>query len=267
MAASSDPLQVLGLKPGCKADEVTRAFRRLARQNHPDKGGSKEAFQRIRAAYEELSKDGGLAAASRARGPARQAPAEERADAERKARAWAQAQKDAAAAREARAARRARQEKQREKPTPEQERGSRAWDRVRKDSTAERRAQAAYAAERASMPASERRRDENRKRKRQQEEEEMRYPEEWQKLKEEQAARKMQQQAQLAKRRAVWAAQHNAHVAGLSLDFDLELHACLQRLQRAQRLQSAQASSRSDPQAKPMARVLQKKTYRGARLS
>lgn len=53
--APSDALRTLGLKPGCSAQEVTKAFRRLARTRHPDKGGSKEEFQRLRAAYELLA--------------------------------------------------------------------------------------------------------------------------------------------------------------------------------------------------------------------
>lgn len=53
-----DPYQVLGLGADASPAEVTRAFRRLARTQHPDvRGGSPEAdqqYRRIRGAYELL---------------------------------------------------------------------------------------------------------------------------------------------------------------------------------------------------------------------
>lgn len=102
----------LGLEPGCSEKDVTRAFRRLAKQSHPDKGGSKETFQRINAAYEALTKDGGLEKAARDADPRsraddekdRRAAHEFAAERERKERAWAQARRDSASARAARAA-------------------------------------------------------------------------------------------------------------------------------------------------------------------
>lgn len=45
----------LELAPGCSEAEVKAAFRRLALQHHPDKGGQKEMFQLINNAYEVLS--------------------------------------------------------------------------------------------------------------------------------------------------------------------------------------------------------------------
>ena len=48
-AAGIDALKTLGLKPGCAEQDVTQAYRRLARKRHPDKGGNKEDFQRLRA--------------------------------------------------------------------------------------------------------------------------------------------------------------------------------------------------------------------------
>jgi curved DNA-binding protein CbpA len=41
----------LGLRPGSTADEVRRAFRRLAFERHPDRGGSHEAFLELQDAY------------------------------------------------------------------------------------------------------------------------------------------------------------------------------------------------------------------------
>lgn len=54
----SDPYRVLGLEPGASEDEVKRAFRRLAREHHPDHNpgdaGAAERFKRLRAAYDQL---------------------------------------------------------------------------------------------------------------------------------------------------------------------------------------------------------------------
>jgi DnaJ-related protein SCJ1 len=54
-------LQVLGIHKGCHTKEVKRAYRRLAKQWHPDKNKSphaSEKFQQISKAYEVLSDDG-----------------------------------------------------------------------------------------------------------------------------------------------------------------------------------------------------------------
>jgi hypothetical protein len=42
-----DPLSVLGLEPGASAEEVGEAYRRLAKQWHPDRGGGREAELRM----------------------------------------------------------------------------------------------------------------------------------------------------------------------------------------------------------------------------
>ncbi len=42
-----DPLSVLGLKPGSSAEEVEEAYRQLAKQWHPDRGGGPEAAARM----------------------------------------------------------------------------------------------------------------------------------------------------------------------------------------------------------------------------
>jgi hypothetical protein len=48
------PYQVLGLTIGASKSDIKSAYRNLARQTHPDKGGSSEAFERISRAYRSL---------------------------------------------------------------------------------------------------------------------------------------------------------------------------------------------------------------------
>ena len=80
-----DPYQVLGLGEDASPDEVTRAFRRLARAEHPDvRGGTHEAdqqYRRIRGAYELLrdrtrraDPDGSSQEGARQRGRTRRIP-------------------------------------------------------------------------------------------------------------------------------------------------------------------------------------------------
>ena len=47
--------QTLGVDRGASPDEIKRAYRRLASQHHPDKGGDKHRFQEIEQAYRTLS--------------------------------------------------------------------------------------------------------------------------------------------------------------------------------------------------------------------
>jgi curved DNA-binding protein CbpA len=47
---------ILGLQQGCSQEEIKKAYRRLASQHHPDKGGDTSTFQNIQAAYEFLLK-------------------------------------------------------------------------------------------------------------------------------------------------------------------------------------------------------------------
>ena len=56
MAFVHDPYRVLGLPRGATLDEVKRAYRRLAKQHHPDSGGQRTLarFLEIQAAYEQL---------------------------------------------------------------------------------------------------------------------------------------------------------------------------------------------------------------------
>lgn len=50
----TDHYATLGVPKTATPDEIKRAFRRLASQHHPDKGGSTEKFQAIQAAYDTL---------------------------------------------------------------------------------------------------------------------------------------------------------------------------------------------------------------------
>jgi curved DNA-binding protein len=45
----------LGVPSNASADEIKRAYRKLASQHHPDKGGDKARFQEIQQAYDTLS--------------------------------------------------------------------------------------------------------------------------------------------------------------------------------------------------------------------
>jgi ferredoxin len=48
------PYEVLAVDPDADADTIRRAYRRRAKEAHPDQGGSVEEFQRVRAAYETV---------------------------------------------------------------------------------------------------------------------------------------------------------------------------------------------------------------------
>jgi DnaJ-class molecular chaperone len=50
-----NPYQTLGVNRDATADEIKRAYRKLASKHHPDKGGDKTRFQEIQAAYDVLS--------------------------------------------------------------------------------------------------------------------------------------------------------------------------------------------------------------------
>lgn len=47
--------EVLGVNKNSSPDEIKRAYRKLASQHHPDKGGDTATFQNIQTAYETLS--------------------------------------------------------------------------------------------------------------------------------------------------------------------------------------------------------------------
>ena len=53
--AKGNYYDILGVKKSASADEIKKAFRRLARKHHPDAGGDEEKFKEINEAYEVLS--------------------------------------------------------------------------------------------------------------------------------------------------------------------------------------------------------------------
>lgn len=76
MAVGPDPFRTLGLNPGASIDEIRRAYRRLAKANHPDSAGEAALprFLAIQAAYEALvaptmRRTGASPGAARARQP------------------------------------------------------------------------------------------------------------------------------------------------------------------------------------------------------
>lgn len=52
----------LGLSVPCTIADVKRAFRRKAKETHPDNGGSDDAFRRVKSAYDAAAKDLGASA-------------------------------------------------------------------------------------------------------------------------------------------------------------------------------------------------------------
>lgn len=57
MAATPDYYKILGVSRTASADEIKKAFRKLARTHHPDAGGDEQKFKEINEAYEVLSDD------------------------------------------------------------------------------------------------------------------------------------------------------------------------------------------------------------------
>lgn len=57
MAATPDYYKILGVPRTATADEIKKAFRKLARKHHPDAGGDEAKFKEINEAYEVLSDD------------------------------------------------------------------------------------------------------------------------------------------------------------------------------------------------------------------
>jgi len=53
--SNEDPHDVLGLPKNASINDVKKAFRKLVITAHPDKGGSREEYDRIFAAYSLLS--------------------------------------------------------------------------------------------------------------------------------------------------------------------------------------------------------------------
>jgi molecular chaperone DnaJ len=52
-----DHYQTLGINRSASQDEIKRAYRKLASQHHPDKGGDTKKFQEIQTAYDVLGND------------------------------------------------------------------------------------------------------------------------------------------------------------------------------------------------------------------
>ena len=50
-----DPYKILGINQSSSDDEIKKAYRRLASQHHPDKGGDTARFQEIQQAYDTLT--------------------------------------------------------------------------------------------------------------------------------------------------------------------------------------------------------------------
>ena len=50
-----DHYQTLGVAKNATPDEIKKAYRKLASQHHPDRGGDTARFQTIQAAYDTLS--------------------------------------------------------------------------------------------------------------------------------------------------------------------------------------------------------------------
>lgn len=112
MANEPDPYRTLGLSPGASPDDIRRAYRRLAKANHPDSAGEKALprFLAIQAAYESLAgvagtrRSGARAAAARATPREPWRPDPERARGTREAREGRSAGADGASGRRRRSA-------------------------------------------------------------------------------------------------------------------------------------------------------------------
>lgn len=52
--ADEPPHVVLGVSPEASPEDIRQAYRRQAHEKHPDQGGSKAAFRRLKRAYEQL---------------------------------------------------------------------------------------------------------------------------------------------------------------------------------------------------------------------
>lgn len=53
-----DLYSVLGVEKGASTEEIRKAYKTLAREKHPDRGGDAEAFKAVQQAHEVLSDDG-----------------------------------------------------------------------------------------------------------------------------------------------------------------------------------------------------------------
>jgi hypothetical protein len=64
---SATPYEVLGVSPSASHDELRRAYRRLARETHPDTGGSSARFVAVQLAWERIGTPEDRAAYDRGR--------------------------------------------------------------------------------------------------------------------------------------------------------------------------------------------------------
>lgn len=51
---AKDYYSILGVQKGASEDEIKKAFRRLAHEHHPDKGGDQQKFKDVNEAYQVL---------------------------------------------------------------------------------------------------------------------------------------------------------------------------------------------------------------------
>ena len=58
--SAEDPYMILGIQPGADSDAIKLAYRRLAKQHHPDAGGNAAEFQKIKSAFNELLASGAV---------------------------------------------------------------------------------------------------------------------------------------------------------------------------------------------------------------
>lgn len=52
--AAATPYEVLGVSPAVSQDDLRKAYRRLARETHPDLGGTPERFRQVQLAWERI---------------------------------------------------------------------------------------------------------------------------------------------------------------------------------------------------------------------
>jgi hypothetical protein len=85
MATDTDPYRTLGLERGASLEDVKRAYRRLAKANHPDAAGEAALprFLAIQAAYDQIAGPDGGSRRAMGRGPGGAPPRAWEADADR----------------------------------------------------------------------------------------------------------------------------------------------------------------------------------------
>jgi DnaJ-class molecular chaperone len=52
--------ETLKVQENASSDDIKKAYRKLASQHHPDKGGDTKEFQKIQEAYEAIKKQRGI---------------------------------------------------------------------------------------------------------------------------------------------------------------------------------------------------------------